>query len=342
MPRAEKIGPMAAPSPACETPCVTATGQQLVTALRSVGDYLRRQEYEFTCVTPATQARVLELRRGQWAQSMRDVFGWNMPFRAGLLPADIQSSLEQNKLVHPAPGMTSAGQPAAWQCCVRFSSQSTDLIAHDGFPTQAEDAVFYGPDTFRFGRAIRQHLRPNGLVVDIGAGTGAGAIIAARMGATQVIASDITARALAFAEANVQACGLSRSVSVRRSDILQGVSETPTAIIANPPFMIDSQRRSYRDGGGDLGTDLSLAIVSAAVARLPRGGQLLLYTGAPIVDGVDYFHAAAQALLKQRDMHFQYEEIDPDIFGEELSSASYAGIEGIERIAAVLLLAQVP
>lgn len=332
---------MVALSPACET----STGEPLTTALQTVADFLQQQAYEFTCVTPATHARVLDLRNGQQAQSLRDIFGWNMPFRAGMLPAAIQACLEQSGLVHAGED---AGKPPAssgevrWTCCVRFASQGADLIAHEGFPTLAHDAVFYGPDTFRFCRAIRQHLRPGGLVVDIGCGSGAGAIVAAQVGAAQVIASDINSRALAFAEANVQTAGLSGTISMRLSDLLLEIRETPTAIIANPPFIVDSKGRSYRDGGGDLGIDLSLAIVSAAAERLPRGGQLIVYTGAPVVDGVDYFRAAAEPILHQRGLRMHYEEIDPDIFGDELSSPSYTTIDGIERIAAVLLVAQVP
>ena len=68
-------------------------------------------------------------------------------------------------------------------------------------------------------------------------------------------------------------------------------------IVANPPYMADPARRAYRDGGGALGADLSLRIVAAALDRLAPGGRLMLYTGVAIVDGVDPFRQAAEAML---------------------------------------------
>ncbi len=58
-----------------------------------------------------------------------------------------------------------------------------------------------------------------------------------------------------------------------------------------------------------------------------------------VVDGVDIFLEAVRPLLAGRDMAFRYEEIDPDVFGEELMRAPY---DGADRIAAVLLVADAP
>ena len=56
--------------------------------------------------------------------------------------------------------------------------------------------------------------------------------------------------------------------------------------------------------------------------------------GTPIVAGVDMFQAGVAPLLAAHPCRSTYDEIDPDIFGEELDRPGYAQTE---RIAAVLL-----
>ncbi len=65
-----------------------------------------------------------------------------------------------------------------------------------------------------------------------------------------------------------------------------------------------------------------------------RGGTLLLYTGAAIVAGDDTFLASISGELQQSDVRYSYEELDPDVFSEELAKPAYADVE---RIAAVFL-----
>jgi hypothetical protein len=63
----------------------------------------------------------------------------------------------------------------------------------------------------------------------------------------------------------------------------------------------------------------------------------VLYTGAAVVDGVDQFRRAAEPLVRDAGATFDYEELDPDVFGEELDAPAYANVE---RIAAVGLIAR--
>ena len=69
------------------------------------------------------------------------------------------------------------------------------------------------------------------------------------------------------------------------------------------------------------------------------GGTLLLYTGVAIVNGYDAFLAEVKVKLTFAGLSFEYVEIDPDIFGEELQKGAYAIAD---RIAAVVLTAQKP
>lgn len=68
--------------------------------------------------------------------------------------------------------------------------------------------------------------------------------------------------------------------------------------------MLDSKGRTCRDGGGLHGAQLSVDLVCAA--------------------------------LQRQAARWTYAELDPDVFGEQLSQPGY---EDVERIAAVWLVA---
>ena len=124
------------------------------------------------------------------------------------------------------------------------------------------------------------------------------------------------------------------AVTARQSDLLTGVEGGFDLIVANPPYLVDPGERAYRHGGGPLGAGLSLKILRNAMDRLLPGGTLLLYTGAAIVAGTDPFRDAAAGELAGSGMNWTYDEVDPDVFGEELDDGVYAACD---RIAAVLL-----
>jgi methylase of polypeptide subunit release factors len=110
-------------------------------------------------------------------------------------------------------------------------------------------------------------------------------------------------------------------------------------IVANPPYLNDPLQRAYRHGGGELGSGLSLRIAQSARERLSPGGTLLLYSGSPIVGGVDRLLQAIEQDFAGCDLSWSYEEIDPDVFGEELETGAY---RAVDRIAAVVLTARQP
>jgi methylase of polypeptide subunit release factors len=223
---------------------------------------------------------------------------------------------------------------------VRFSTYDGELFVHSAFPTTASDAVFFGPDTYRMADAaaahVQQRVSPVRRAVDIGCGTGAGAIaVAKRAPDAEVFAVDINDTALRYAGVNVALAGTS-GVRPCRSDLLADVEGEFDLVISNPPFMIDPIGRAYRDGGGPGGHALSLAIIDAAAERLAPGGSLVLFSGVGIVDGHDSLRAAAAERLAATDLTWTYREVDPDVYGEELDGVAYADAE---RIAVVLLTA---
>ncbi len=74
--------------------------------------------------------------------------------------------------------------------------------------------------------------------------------------------------------------------------------------------------------------------------RLSAGGQLILYTASPIVDGVDTLQQQLSALFDsasaRRAFTYEYREIDPDVFGLELDHPAYARVERIAVVGLTL------
>ena len=288
---------------------------------------LDNEGYAFTTVTPATHARLLARRKGEAAQDLRDVFGWNLDFARDLLPGDLVGLLEE--------GGALERRGDRLRSLVRVASLGGRLFLHSGFPTDAPDSVFFGPDTYRFARfveAAAAELAPPRTLVDLGAGAGPGGITAAGLLEPETVTLlDINPAALALAEANALAAGVEVEAKLGGLDQVDGEIDL---LIANPPFMADPAGRDYRDGGGMLGAGLSLDWARQALGRLSDGGAMLLYTGSPIVAGKDRLLDALAELAGEHDAQLRYEEIDPDIFGEELDQPAYAEA-GVERIAAI-------
>ena len=296
---------------------------------------LRRQGYTHSAVTPLTHARVNARPGNAWGHDLNGVFGWSRPFHAQLLPEPLFERLrEADALIPYETGCRSR---------VRVATLDGLMFLHSAYPTDDADAVFFGPDTYRFAAAIRQFLEqrktPIRRAVDIGCGAGPGAILIAHARPeAEVLAVDINDCALALTRVNALHNGTG-NVEALHSDLLGAVDGTFDLVVANPPYLVDPAQRAYRHGGGPLGADLALAIIDAAMARLAPGGSLLLYTGAAMMGGADPFRAAAARRLDDAGAAWTYREMDPDIFGEELLNPAYAEAD---RIAAVVLTAQRP
>lgn len=298
-------------------------------ALLALGQALQRAGYRFITVTPATHRRVNGREGNAWAGDLRGVFGWSRPFRENTLAPDILALMRRAGVLEEKDG--------ALRATVRASSIGERLYFHSAFPTRDDDAVFFGPDTYRYIAAARramEGLAPPRRAVDIGAGGGPGAIeVAARFPSAVSIAADINERALALAGVNARLAG-SANVELRHSDLLKGIEGGFDLVMSNPPYILDPDQLRYRHGGEMRGAGLSLAIVETALERLDPGGALLLYTGIAIVDGRDEFLDTIRPRLDAACSRWSYEELDPDIFGGQLDCEGY---EEVERIAAVWL-----
>lgn len=306
---------------------------------------LAQQDYRFITVTPLTHQRFLA-RNTAVGKNVQDILGWNLPFELETLAPPLRRIMLEAGLVTRHQHDSLLATSNLLRSRVRVSSLADDLLLHSAFPTSSGDAVFFGPDTYRFSRFIRQALheaksdlagvgRPL-RVLDIGCGSGAGGLTVARsLGgrALDLTLNDINPVALDYARVNMQAAAINAHF------LLGDVFTTPHGefdlIISNPPYMKDSAGRAYRNGGERLGLDFSERLVQHSIRHLAPGGRLLLYTGVAMTAHSDPFLENLIPLFKEMGCHWSYEEIDPDVFGEELEQPAYAAAH---RIAAVGLV----
>ena len=202
----------------------------------------------------------------------------------------------------------------------------------------AADAMV-GADSDRFVRAIRSELaaaRPKQCrrVLDVGCRTGAAAIVLARLfPEAEVIAADISERALQQTAVNARLAGLS-NIATCRSDLLDAAGEGFDLIVANPPT-VAGKRRAPRYGGEGDGLGFARRLLSTALWKLAPGGTLMMYTRVPIVEGRDAFLSYAVTLLDAARVDWRYAERDRDP-----ASAPPGADPRRDRVAAVWLVAR--
>lgn len=301
-------------------------------ALLSLLQSLDACGYDFVTPTPASHARVLARPDKQRARDVRDILGWSLAFDPGIAPS-VTDLLRQANMIETVEG----GLLKSW---LRVSKLHRRLFLHSAYPTEAQDAVFFGPDSYRFADLIAAELAhyplPAGAhIVDIGAGAGVGGIIARlASGDARVTLTDVNPNALRLARINAAAAGVTVETIADRG--LAGVSGPIDLAVINPPYIIDDANRAYRDGGGMHGGEAALEMTRLSAGRLAPGGRVILYTGAAIVQGRNALYEAIADIAKAHDLDHSCRELDPDVFGEELEKPAYQDVERIALIAVKL------
>src|SRR5436305_7869574 len=137
------------------------------TGLSALMSFLKERKYEFVTPTPATHLRNNRREGNESARSLKDAFGWSRPFQRSLLPAALFGMLLDSDIICEGA--------AGWKSSVRASTLHGYLFFHSAFPTVSPDAVFFGPDTYRFARAIKPNRAPEprqlSRAVDLGRGS---------------------------------------------------------------------------------------------------------------------------------------------------------------------------
>lgn len=301
--------------------------------------FLKEQDYHFTTITPLSHQRILERKKNEIYKhrTLQDIFGWNLGFKKTDLDPVLFELLQEHQLLQLQQGQ--------YLSQVRVSSLDNELFIHSVFPTTQQDAVFFGPDTYRFVYHLKQYLatqpRPFKQAVEICCGTSAAAISLARHfpDVNEIMVADLNPKALLYSQINISFAGLNHIHPVQ-SNLFSNLEGNFDLIFANPPYLIDPDQRQYRHGGNKLdGGDLSFRIIKEGLQRLNSGGRLFLYTGVTVNEQGNLFLQHLKDLMKQhQNIIWSYEEIDPDIFGEELEQPAY---QHVERIALALIKIEV-
>ena len=170
-------------------------------ALLNLLHTLERRHYDFVAPTPATHAVVCARRRR--AQDLRDVFGWSLPFTADVIGPQLSRSLDEAGLLDV--------EGEVLRSRIRVSRLAGRLFLHSAYPTDDKDAVFLGPDSYRFARLIRASVEggpPPRLIVDLGAGAGVGGLVAGALHPeARVVMTEVNTRALGLAAVNAAFAG---------------------------------------------------------------------------------------------------------------------------------------
>ena len=294
-------------------------------ALLDLLSALRQRRYQFVTPLNATARLVRRRPDKEVARSLRDVLGWNLPFERGAIDPAVEALLEASGCLIDGP----KGQRAT----IRVSSFEEGLFLHSAYGSNDNEAVFLGPDTYRFAEFLRRELiGAEGIrrILDVGTGAGVGGVVAGLItGADHVALSDTNPLALRYAAVNAAHAGV--AVSSILASGLDGADNDLDCVVANPPF-IAAGGRLYSHGGDRHGLEMSFDWASAAIPKLRQGGVLLMYTGSAIIEGEDPFRRSLEDLAQGAGCALAYRELDPDIFGSQLKREAYAGVE---RIAAV-------
>lgn len=298
-------------------------------ARRAVLRWLDAHGYDFVTPTPSVSRRALERRLSQGAP-LRALLGWSLAVAPANLDPDLLALLEQADLL--------AWDDSRCLSRLRVSRLAGTLFFHSAFPANTADAVFLGPDSYRFARLIRQATYGDsvGSIAEIGCGAGVGGLVAARLHpGARLELGDVNNAALDLAAVNSAHAGV--VAQTRRSDGMAALPGPYDLIVANPPYVAGASGRAYKDGGDMHGARLALDWARQALERLTIGGKFVLYTGSAILDGgIDALRLALEEMVAGEAYHLSYEELDPDIFSGELRREAYGDVERIAAVGAVI------
>jgi release factor glutamine methyltransferase len=138
-------------------------------------------------------------------------------------------------------------------------------------------------------RRLRDAAAPR--VLDVGTGSGCiGVAIAHELPRAQVTATDVSAEALDVARRNAERLGVAARMTFIHTSYLDGIDGTFDAIVSNPPYVKDQDRRylsrpvvRYEPHvalfGGDDGLEGVRSVLDAAGSRLVPGGWLIFEFG---------------------------------------------------------------
>ena len=145
-------------------------------------------------------------------------------------------------------------------------------------------------------------------IADIGTGSGIlGVTLAAELPSSRVVATDVSAEALAVAHQNAERLGVAERVAFVNTSYLSDVDGRFDLVVTNPPYVRDGDKRALSPdvrhepevalfGGPDGLRDVS-GVLDAAVEKLTSGGWFVMEFGYGQEDDVSLL-VTARAVLR--------------------------------------------
>ncbi len=295
-------------------------------ALVMLGHELRMKGYGFTAVPRKTQVR----RRAvvgpdAIASSLRDIFGFNLPFSRAAFPTIAEHLDAAGMSIAVARRNDDGDDVDLVRSAVRFTTHGSEIVAHNAYPIFSADDVIVAADvdSSRFCRLLQQRVTVSAArVLSLAAGSGAAAL---HVGAAveRLVLVDSRADALRLARVNLALAGISPDVDV------EFVNEHSNSCTTGEVFdliIIDAQATSDHDES----TAAAVRLVEQALTKLAPGGRLIMSTTTPVVAGIDRFRAALTPVLAGRVV--VYDELEADVL-----DASGVVDHDVERVAVVVL-----
>ena len=114
-------------------------------------------------------------------------------------------------------------------------------------------------------------LKEHSVAFDIGVGTGVLSAVLARRGAKQVVATDMTERALACARDNLQRLGLQNQVQLLQADLFP--PGQAALVVCNPPWLPARPTSVLEQAVYDEGSQMLKGFLAGLKAHLCEGGE---------------------------------------------------------------------
>ena len=170
-------------------------------------------------------------------------------------------------------------------------------IFHLGLELRVPEDVFPPAGDGSFHRLIRDEVRPSDRVLDMGTGSGIGALLAASR-SSDVVAVDINPKAVAAAAANAVRNGVADRIRFLESDVFAAVDGRFDVI--DPPFRWFKARDLLELGTADENYRALTTFMTNAVSYLRPGGRILLHFGTS--GDIDYLYQLIDAAAFKKEV----------------------------------------